>query len=163
MRGAARLNSLPELKPVDVDGWNVAFHHDVAALIQAGHVNPETVAREYLADGIVAEPGEGGPPGLGALFAGFFHYFGYEFDFHHTTVRYFCRASSTGAVLTCIRRRSRPQVCIRDRAPLLNTSKGWSKPINIEGMQKSDCTAFNETLTGTGKGGGGDNTQIPST
>ena len=146
---------MPELEPILVDSWNVAFHHDVDALIRCGHVNPASVAPEYLADGLVDQPGAEPPAGLGGLLVGFFHYFGYEFDFGHQTVR----ASAQGHVrlgsarkLTGARKGSvacagvaeaihPAQVCIRTPEPLSNSSKQWSKPVNIEGEQ---CTAASE-------------------
>jgi len=79
--------SMPPLQEVRVGKWNVAFYHDVDALVRAGHVRAEHVAREYLVDGIVPEPQAAAPAGLGKLLAGFFHYYGYVFDFATRTVR----------------------------------------------------------------------------
>lgn len=78
---------MPPLQEVRVGKWNVAFYHEVDALVRAGHVRAENVAREYLVDGIVPEPQAAAPTGLGKLLAGFFHYYGYVFDFATRTVR----------------------------------------------------------------------------
>jgi hypothetical protein len=72
-----------------VDGWDVAFHANVDALVEHGHVNAATLAPLYGPEGVAAidaQVGSAPPARLGALFAGFFHYYGYEFDWTRQTV-----------------------------------------------------------------------------
>ena len=81
------MRSMPPLQPIQVGPWAVAFHSDVAALVRAGHVAQDRVALEHLKDGVVAPPTGSAVAGLGELFVDFFHYYGYEFDFRHQSVR----------------------------------------------------------------------------
>jgi len=63
------LAGLPDLVPVLVDEWNVAFHSDVDLLFANGHAGSDNLVT------------------AAQLLVGFFHYFAFEFDFQNHIVQ----------------------------------------------------------------------------